>query len=59
MRWLDGITDSMDMSLRSLVCYNPRGGKELDMTEQQNTLKLYLLLMLNSNQLYPVGAYSS
>ena len=28
-------------------------------TEQQNTLTLYLLLMLNSNQLYPVGAYSS
>ena len=46
MRWLDGITDSMDMSLSkfqelvmdrlSLVCCSPRGHKELDMTEQLN-----------------------
>ena len=47
MRWLDGITDSMDMSLSklreilkdkgSLVCCSPWGHKELDMTvtEQQ------------------------
>ena len=43
MRWLDGITDSMDMSLRklqemvldrgSLVCCSPWGHKESDMTE--------------------------
>ena len=42
IRWLDGITDSMDMSLKvpgivggqgSLVCYSPWGGKELDTTE--------------------------
>ena len=41
---VDGITDSIDMSLSnlwemvkdrgSLVCYNPWGCKELDMTEQ-------------------------
>ena len=43
MRWLDGITDSMDMSLSklgvgvgqgSLACCSPLGCKESDMTEQ-------------------------
>ena len=46
MRWLDGITDSMDMSLSklwefgdgqgSLACGSPWGRKELDMIEQLN-----------------------
>ena len=46
MRWLDGITDSMDMSLGrlqelvdgqgGLVCCNLWSHKELDMTEQLN-----------------------
>ena len=45
MRWLNGITDSTDMSLSklqelvgdgqgSLACCSPRGHKELDTTEQ-------------------------
>ena len=45
MRWLDGITDSRDMSLSklgnterqgSLVCCSPWGHKEQDMTQQLN-----------------------
>ena len=46
MRWLDGITDSMDMTLRkdwelvkdrgSLACCSPWGLKESDMTEEMN-----------------------
>jgi len=47
MRWLDGITDSKDMSLieqapgadagqGGLVCCSPWGHKESDMTEQLN-----------------------
>ena len=53
MRWLDGITDSMDMSLSNLwelvmdrdgqgilVCCSPWGHKESDMTEQLNCTEL-------------------
>ena len=45
MRWLDGITDSMDISLSKLqvvdeqgglVCCSPWDRKESDMTEQLN-----------------------
>ena len=47
VRWLDGITDVMDMSLsklRQLVmdreAWSPWGCKELDMTEQLNWTEL-------------------
>ena len=41
MRWLDGITDSMSMSLSKLrelvlACCSPWGLKELDRTERLN-----------------------
>ena len=45
MRWLDGITDSMDMSLRTLgvgdaqgglACCGPWGREESDTTERLN-----------------------
>ena len=44
MRWLDGITDSMDMEWTpgvgdgqgGLACYGPWGQKESDMTEGLN-----------------------
>ena len=46
MRWLDGITDSMDVSLSELremvieqgglVCFDSWGRKELDTTERLN-----------------------
>ena len=59
MRWLDGIIDSMDLSLNKLqeivkvgACCSPWGRKELDITEQLNNSsdgcevrKNYLLLL--------------
>ena len=56
MRWLDGITDSMDMSEQalgdgegqgSLACCSPWGRKESDMTEQ---LSLTHLCRINSKK---------
>ena len=58
MRWLDGITDSMGMSLSklgdsqgqgSLVCCSPWGHKESDTTERLN----------NNNKIRDVLRYPS
>ena len=49
MRWLDGITDSMDMSLskRKLVMNSPWGCKESDTTQQlNNTTSCFIRLAL-------------
>ena len=60
MRWLDGITDLMDMSLSELrdgdgqgglACCNSWGHKEWDMTEQLNgtecsNMVLFLIVFL-------------
>ena len=46
MKWLDGVTDSTDVSLRdsegrgSLVCCSPWGRKESDTTERLNSFLL-------------------
>ena len=56
MRWLYGITDSMDMSLSKLevgdgqgglACYSPWGRKELDTTERLNLTELKPFLKIN------------
>ena len=66
MRWLDGITDSMDMSLSKLpelvmdstntahlMCRSPWGHKESDMTEQLNWTEVKGLW----GKLFSVGLY--
>ena len=49
MRWLDGITDSMDMSLSEVLSFDGQGGlaccdswgrKESDMTEGLNLTEI-------------------
>ena len=64
MRWLDGITDSMDMSLSKLWsgwwtgkpgCSSPWGCKESDVTERLNWTELGLTLYFMSHlHLVPV-----
>ena len=63
MRWLDGITDSMDMieqALRagdgqgSLLCCSPWGFRELDTTEQLNNSNCfcgYMGMHINLNSM--------
>ena len=56
MRWLDGITDSVDMSLSkleelgdgqgSLVCCSPWSCKELDTAERLNGTELMVFKVL-------------
>ena len=66
MRWLDGITDSMDMSLSKLgvgdgqggmVCCSPRGHKGLDTTEQLNWTEL-IVHGVTKSQIQPSGHYN-
>ena len=61
MRWLDGITDSMDMGLRrlwllviwgGLACCSSWGCKELDTTEQLNWTELKPLLPSQEQHLH-------
>ena len=73
MRWLDGITDSMDMSLsklhgedsggqESLACYRLWGGKESDMTQglsNNNSYYYYYLIMLKSVHIRKETGYNT
>jgi len=67
MRWLDGITHSMDMSLSrragegqgSLVCYRPWGRKESDTTEllnNNNTWRVFLWWLSGKESACNAGA---
>ena len=48
MRWLDGITDSMDLSLSEVVCHASWGHKESDTTEWPNWTELWIVQKENN-----------
>ena len=62
MKWLDGITDSMDMSLGKLwELVMDRGGKKLDMAERLNwtELNFYLIWKYQSLKKFLIGVVDS
>ena len=69
MRWLDGITDSMDMSLselrecvtdrEALACCSPWGRKESNMSEWLNQTELSYVTLSNAVPCYFPSCYKS
>ena len=70
MRWLDGITDSMDMSLSKLqeivkdeeawrAAVSPWGCKESDMTQRLNNKWLKKLLQAKLGAFYTIRTWNT